>query len=143
MAVHVIAGLVKRRAELMGEVEALKARIATLVVDVRQLDAVIKQFDPDHDTAAIRPKRLRAADSAGRGEVARFLLNALRGAPTPVAANDLARRFMAARGADATEGAVPRAMARRMAMALRLQELNNAVAATREAGREVLWRLVD
>jgi hypothetical protein len=143
LADYVVAGLVRRRAELAGEVEALKARVAALVADMRQIDAVIRQFDPGHDLSSIRPKRrLRAADSAGRGEVARFVLAALRGAPGPLTAADLARRLLASRGAGAAEGAVPRAAARRMAMALRHQELNGAVAATREPGRPVLWEIV-
>ena len=79
---------------------------------------------------------------AERGEVARFILAALRQAPAPLTAGDLAARFMASRGVGATEGAVPRAMARRMAMALRLQELNGALAAVREPGRPVLWEVV-
>ena len=65
---QLIAGLVKRRAKLAGEAGALKARIARVVADTRQLDAVVRQFDPEHDLSAIRPKRcLRAADGAGPG----------------------------------------------------------------------------
>ncbi len=139
MADYVVSGLVKRRAELAGEAEALKAHLAQIATDLGHLDATIHLFDPDFDLAAIRPKRLRAADGAGRGEVARFILKALREAPAPLTAHDLARRFMAARGTDTAGGAVPRAMARRMAMALRRQELNGALAAVREPGRPVLW----
>ena len=142
MAEQVPPALIKRRAELMGEVDALKARIAALVADARQIDAVIKQFQPDHDLGGIESKRrLRAADGAGRGEMARFVLGELRKAPAPLTAGDLARRLMVARGDGNAGGAVPRAMARRVAMALRHQELNGMVAATREAGCEVLWRL--
>ncbi len=55
--------------------------------------------------------------------------------------DDLARRFLASRGEGSPEGMVPRTHGRRMAMALRLQELNGAVRATREPGKPVLWEL--
>lgn len=71
MSQQIIAGLVKRRAELAGEAEALKARIAGIATDIGHLDATIRLFDPDHDIAAIRPKRPRGPDVAGRGEMLR------------------------------------------------------------------------
>ncbi len=41
MTDYVLAGLTKRRAELTGEAETLRARLAQIDVDVGHLDAVI------------------------------------------------------------------------------------------------------
>jgi hypothetical protein len=96
MSREVIAGLLKRRAELAGEVDALRRRVAATVADMRRLDAVVRQVDLSYDPAAAsRPKRLRGAG----------------------------------------------VLVQRMGMALRLQELNGALLATREPGRPVLWEL--
>ena len=106
MSREVIAGLLKRRAELAGEVDALRRRVAATVADMRRLDAVVRQVDLSYDpAAAFRPKRLRGAGAAG--------------VPCPAAG----------------------VLVRRMGMALRLQELNGALLATREPGRPVLWEL--
>ena len=74
--------------------------------------------------------------------MARFILKTLREAPGPLTDGDLARRFMVARGEPGTaEGAALRVMTRRMATALRHQELGGAAAAAREPGRPVLWEI--
>ncbi len=46
MTEHVLSGLTKRRAELAGEAETLRARLAQIAIDMGHLDAVIRQFDP-------------------------------------------------------------------------------------------------
>ncbi len=66
MTDYVLAGLTKRRAELAGEAETLRARLAQIATDTGHLDAVIQQFDPDYDLGSIRPKRPRMQDAAGR-----------------------------------------------------------------------------
>ena len=70
----IVGGLVKRRAELTGESDVLRARIAQIGTDLGHLDAVIRQFDPHHDIAGIRSKRPRSPDAAGRGEMSRAIL---------------------------------------------------------------------
>src|SRR5215207_6707055 len=142
MSKEVIAGLLKRRAEPAGEGDALRARVASTVADMRRLDAVIRQFDPAYNPkAGSQSKRLRGAGAAGRGEMARFILGELRKATGPLTAADLARRLAEIRSAAGAPYPALGAMARRMAMALRLQELNGALAATRETGKPVLWML--
>src|SRR4051812_29854840 len=118
MADYVVSGLVKRRAELAGEADALRARIAQIATDIGHLDAVIRQFDPDYDLAAIRPKRVRTSDGTGRGEMSRAVLSVLRDAPEPMATAAVVAAIMAARGMD--RKAAPRMMDR-VGMALRRQ----------------------
>ncbi len=72
MTEHVLSGLVKRRSELTGEADTLRVRLARIGTDLGHLDAVIRQFDPDHDIAAIRPRRPRGPDCAKRGEMSRL-----------------------------------------------------------------------
>ena len=78
MVDYVLTGLVKRRAELAGEIEALRARLAQIGIDLGHLDAVIRPFDPEYELASICPKRPRGPDVAGRGERSRALLAVLR-----------------------------------------------------------------
>ena len=139
MVDYVLSGLVKRRAELAGEADALKARLARIATDLGHLDATIRLFDPDHDIAGIRPKRPRGPDVAGRGEVSRAILAVLREAAEPVTVAAVSERLMAARGWDAADGERARTMAKRVAMVLRHQERRGAVRPIENPGRAVLW----
>ena len=71
MTDHVVSALTKRRANLSGQAEVLRAQLARIAADLVHLDAVIRQFDPTHDLASIRPKRPRGSDVARRGERSR------------------------------------------------------------------------
>ncbi len=57
MTDYVVTGLVKRRAELTGEIESTHERLRQMVLDLEHLDAAILQFDPDYEIEAmgIRP----------------------------------------------------------------------------------------
>ena len=141
MADYVVAGLVKRRAELAGEADALKARLAQIGTDLGHLDATIRLFDPDHDVAAIRPKRPRGPDVAGRGEMTRAILAVMREAPEPMTVAAISERLMAQRGWDAADDKRARMMAKRVAMVLRHQERRGTVRPVQEPGRLVLWEI--
>ena len=143
MADYVVAGLVKRRAELAGEAEAIKARLARIATDLGHPDATIRLFDPDHDIAGIRAKRPRGPGVAGRGEMARLVLGALRDAPEPMTTAGVAERVMAAaRGMAAGDAKARRAAAKRVGTALGRQRENGAVRSSSSAGRVVLWEIV-
>jgi hypothetical protein len=59
MTDYVLTGLVKRRRELTGEIEALHIKLSGLLRDLEVLDATILQFDPGHQVEGIKPKAFR------------------------------------------------------------------------------------
>ena len=142
MTDYVLSGLTKRRAELSGEAETLRARLAQIATDVGHLDAVIQRFDPDHDLGSIRPKRARPVDAAGRGEISRFILQVLREAIEPVATHDVVRRLMAERGQDAGNRQLVRLTMKRVGMAFSRQKALGTVRAIQGAGPVTLWEIV-
>jgi hypothetical protein len=56
---HVITALVKRRAELAGQIEATHEALRKMVLDLENLDVTIQQLDPNYQVEAIRPKAFR------------------------------------------------------------------------------------
>ena len=52
---HVISALVKKRAELRGDIIHYKQLIAILDKDLQTIDATIKIFDVDYDISSIKP----------------------------------------------------------------------------------------
>ncbi len=142
MADYVVSGLVKRRAELVGEADALRTRLAQIATDVGHLDATIRLFDPDFDLGAIRPKRRRAAGTAGRGEMSRAVLGVLRKAAEPMTTAAVVEAVMAGRGMDGQDRKAADLMMGRVGMALRRQERNGVVRGERRTGQAVAWEAV-
>ncbi len=141
MTDYVLAGLTRRRAELSGEAETLRSRLAQIATDVGHLDAVIRQFDPDYDLGSIRPKRARPDDAAGRGEISRFVLQVLREAAEPVATHDVVRRLMTERGQDAEDRRLVKLTMKRVGMAFSRQKALGTVRAIQGAGPVTLWEI--
>ncbi len=52
---HIIFELVKKIAELRGDIIHYKQLIATLDKDLQTIDAIIKIFDVDYDISSIKP----------------------------------------------------------------------------------------
>ena len=95
-----VAALARKRAELAGEIEAALAKVARQRADLVHLDAVIRLLDPAAEAEAIRPKipRNNGCDWFGPGELARMAFDALRDAPKPLSAIDIARAVLARKG---------------------------------------------
>ncbi len=79
MVHYVVTGLVKRRAELIGEIEATHLKLRKMIADLKTLHGAILQFAPDHQIDSIKPKTFRPpSDRANRGEMSQLTLNILR-----------------------------------------------------------------
>ena len=141
MTDYVLAGLTKRRAELAGEAETLRARLAQIATDTAHLDAVIRQFDPDYDLSSIRPKRPRVQDAAGRGDMSRFIMKVLREATEPVATHEVVRRLMTERGQDVEDRRLVKFTMKRVGMAFSRQKAAGTVRAIQGAGPVTLWEV--
>ena len=55
----VLRGLVARRAERKGEIDAMHDKLRQLVMDLEALDGAILQFDPNYRIESIWPKVFR------------------------------------------------------------------------------------
>ncbi len=141
MTEYVLAGLTKHRAELTGEADTLKVRLAQIGTDLGHLDAVIRQFDPDYDLGSIRPKRQRGPDAARPGEMSRFVLSVLREATEPVPTPDITARFMAQRDMDSQDRKLVERITKRIVSTLRHQGQRGTVRSQPGPGRMLLWEV--
>jgi hypothetical protein len=137
----VVAALVQRRAELAGRIETMQGELQQLHADLACLDAVIRQFDPERDVGAIRPKYRRAPTAAEFGSISRTVLDVLRRAGEPLSAAAIADRIIAERGLNAGDRALVRSMGKRVAMALRYQRTNGMVEEAEVEGRLGMWEI--
>jgi hypothetical protein len=93
---NTVAGLIDKRREIAGQVEHVQRQLRDLVADLDHVDATIRIFDPGADLG--RAKRYPIAHAAFKGEMARFVLSALRQAKAPLSSLDIARGVMKGRG---------------------------------------------
>jgi hypothetical protein len=98
---NTVSGLVAKHRELMALREKYQAEIKKLTVDIDHLDAAIRLFDPNADTAAI--KEYVTKHRARKGSVKRFILSAFREATAPLTSRRITEMWVADRGLIADE----------------------------------------
>jgi hypothetical protein len=142
MTDYVLQGLVKRRAELAGEIEETHARLRKMIDDLEKIDSVILQFDPQHDVEGIKPKAFRPPeDWAHRGEMTRSVLSILRQAVEPMTTRDIALEMLVNRALNTEDQKLLALMTKRVGVALRIQRNNRIVRSTSGPGQYMLWQI--
>ncbi len=142
MTDYVLTGLVKRRAQLTGDIERTHDALRKMVADLESLDATIRQFDPSHNVEAIRPKAFRPPkDWANRGEMSRIILSILRLASEPMTTRDIAVELLVTRALDRSDVRLLRLMTKRVGVALRGQKDGGTVRVLPGPGQMVLWEV--
>jgi len=138
----VLNGLVKRRAELAGDIENAHEALRKMVLDLEALDATIVQFDPGFQVETIKPKAFRPPrDWAQRGEMSRLCLSTLRQAAEPLTSRDIALQLLIDRALDKSDQRLLRLMTKRVGVALRIQRENGHVRCEQGPGQYMLWEI--
>jgi hypothetical protein len=110
---HVISALREKRALVAGLVEKLERKLEQHRADLTHIDGVLRLFQPDRDPAEIRPKRVyvRRTRYFARNELSRLCMDALRAADGALLTTDeIAGRIIEAKGFDAADAALRKAI---------------------------------
>jgi hypothetical protein len=138
----VLNGLVKRRAQLAGDIENTHEVLRKMVLDLESLDATIVQFDPDFKVETIKPKAFRPPkDWSNRGQMSRIILSVLRQASEPLTTRDIALQLLIERALDKSDLRLLRLMTKRVGVALRGQRGNGIVRCDQGPGQYMLWEI--
>jgi len=138
---HTLAGLIRKRGELAGELDASQGRVRALIAAVDHVDATIRLFSPDMDLEAVPVRPVPARHAAVPGQVTRPVLDALRNTTQSMTTRDLALHVMRGRGLNVEDGLLVRLMVRRVGSTLRQLRERGALDATAGAGGVMSWRL--
>lgn len=142
MNAFVVSGLIKRRAELAGDIEKTHEALRRMVVDLENLDATILQFEPNFRLEAIKPRAFRPPkDWANRGEMTRICLSILRMASEPLTCRDIALQLLTERALNREDQRLLRIMTKRVGVALRIQRDKGVVNSQQGPGQYMLWKL--
>ena len=116
---HVLSALIKKRAEIAGQIEHHQSRFRNLIVDLDNVDATIRLFDPDIDLAEIKAKPLPPRNQAFKGEVSRIVFESLRQSDRPLTAQEIAQHVMVGRGLNTTDKRMVKLIGKRVGSCLR------------------------
>lgn len=61
---NLLAGSIRKRAEIAGMIEHTQAQLRQLVIDLDSVDATIRIFDPNVDLAEVKPKPMPPRNQA-------------------------------------------------------------------------------
>jgi hypothetical protein len=94
--------LAKLHSELAGKLIDSKIESRRLTVCMMQVEAVMKMLEPGYSVATIAVRRRKLNPWFKRGTVYRLALDALRAAPAPSTAREIAEAMLAAKGITGT-----------------------------------------
>ncbi|MFD1704470.1 hypothetical protein ACFSCV_15790 [Methylopila henanensis] len=115
---HTINGLLTKRADLFGEAERIRDRLAEIKNDVQALDRVLGSLGYVGDLDAAMPRQKRDV-LFGPGDLSRAILDTLREAPKPMTTREIAKAVLALEGRDAADRRLLSDVVKRVGKALR------------------------
>jgi len=113
-----LSGLLRKRAEMAGQAECLRAQLQGQLSALDHVDAVIRILKPDIDLEDLPERPVAPALSGTRGDLQRFLLDQLRRSNHPLSTFDLADAVMQERGLDSADLVVRKLLRHRTGYAL-------------------------
>ena len=118
---HVVSALMQKRADIAGQIEHTQTALRQLIIDLDNLDATLRLFEPDIDLEVIRPKPFPPRNAAVRGNLSRIVFASLRQSSKPLTAQDIAQHVMAERGLNTSDTQLVKLIGKRVGACLRHQ----------------------
>ena len=138
---HVVSALIRKRAEIAGQIEHHQTMLRQAIIDLDNLDATLRLFVPDIELEEIKPKPFPPRHAAFKGEVARLVLEALRQSNGPMTAQQLAQHFMAARGLNTADKKLVRVIGKRIGSCLRHHRARGTLRSIQGNESHLLWEI--
>lgn len=137
---HTISGLLKKRAELYGEAERIRDRLAEIKNDIGAVDRVLGTLGYTGDLDAEMPRQKRQV-VFGRGELTRAILSELRGADGPLSSREIGQAILAVEGKHGRDRKLLGEHVQRVGKALRILAQEDVVRKMVDAKGNVVWSL--
>lgn len=137
---HTITGLLTKRAELFGEAEGIRDRLAEIKNDIGAIDRTLGTLGYDGDLDGAMPRQKREV-IFGRGELTNGILAELRHAEEPLGSRDIARGVITLRGEDARDRKYLTELTRRVSKALRNLKHEGVVRSAPDSRGNLLWQI--
>lgn len=140
MSEQTIAGLLKARDGMMGELVALRDRCASVYNDIEATDRVLDALGYDGPALDERQPRQHRLVIFNRNELRQCILRELRKGD-PLSSRDLAERICSEEGKDIRDQRMVMDVVRRVSKAVRLLQDRKVVSGTKDRMGRYAWRL--
>ena len=138
---HVLSGLLRKRAEMAGEIDHLASVVQQKMIELDHLDATIRIFKPDIDLATVKPKTVPPRHQALPGEMIRGVLTVLRESKKPLTSMDITLRLMERRVLNTADKGLVRTVTKRVIACLRHNRHRGLLKSTKTDGQQLLWEI--
>ena len=138
---HVISALVKKRAELRGDIIHYKQLIATLDKDLQTIDATIKIFDVDYDISSIKPVIKSRNRFFNNGEAKVLVLEVLKNSNLPLSTDKISEIIAVNRDLSFENKTDKSNFQKSILLALNTCLLNNLVEKVSKDGLTIIWKI--
>lgn len=138
---HVISALVKKRAELRGDIIHYKQLIATLDKDLQTIDATIKIFDVDYDISSIKPVIKSRNRFFNNGEAKVLVLEVLKNSEVPISTDKIADIIAIKRNLSFENKTDKSNFQKSILLALNTCLSNNLVEKVSKDGLSIIWKI--
>ena len=138
---HVISALVKKRAELRGDIIHYKQLIATLDKDLQTIDATIKIFDVDYDISSIKPVIKSRNRFFNNGEAKVLVLEVLKSNKLPLSTDKLSEIIAVNRNLSFENKADKSNFQKSILLALNTCLSNDIVEKVSKDGLSIVWKI--
>jgi hypothetical protein len=139
---NLVHGLVRRRAEIAGLVEACQQQLHDLVTDLGHVDAVIRMFRPEVDLSEVKVRpRPQGALGPLYGVMTKTVLDSLRESGSPLTVRDLALAVLTAHALPADDPEVVRSFYKRVSASLAALKRRGQVVSAQGPGARLVWAL--
>ena len=138
---HVISALVKKRAELRGDIIHYKQLIATLDKDLQTIDATIKIFDVDYDISSIKPVIKSRNRFFNNGEAKILVLEVLKNSSLPFSTDKISDIIAVNKNLSFENKTDKSNFQKSILLALNTCLSNNLVEKVSKEGLSIVWKI--
>lgn len=138
---HTVSGLIRKRAELAGEIDHLTSVVQQKMIELDHLDATIRIFKPDIDLEKVKAKTVPPRHQALPGEMIRGVLTVLREAKEPINSHEITVRLMKRRAMNTHDAGLVRTVSKRVIACLRHNRAKDLLKSTKNAGHGLVWEI--
>ena len=138
---HIIFELVKKIAELRGDIIHYKQLIATLDKDLQTIDATIKIFDVDYDISSIKPVIKSRNRFFNNGEAKVLVLEVLKNSSLPISTDKISEIIATNKNLSFENKTDKSNFQKSILLALNTCLSNNLVEKVSKDGLSIVWKI--
>jgi len=138
---HVISALVKKRAELRGDIIHYKQLLSSLDKDLQTIDATIKIFDVDYDISSIKPVIKARNRFFNNGEAKVLVLEVLKNSNLPLSTDKISEIIATNRNLAFENKTDKSNFQKSILLALNTCLSNNLVEKVSKDGLSIVWKI--